>query len=883
MKYKKLLSFLIAVCLLLVSMPATARAATVTSGITGAEGDNVRYSLDSNGKMRIYGTGAMKDWTESFGFNQSPWSSYIRDIKTVVVEPGVTAIGDNAFISATSLTSVTIASTVERIGENAFSDCASLAQVTLPSALATVEDNAFHNTGITELTLPSGVTSLGEGAFSYTKVTSVVVPDGITTVSAGLFKACKKLESVTFQGAITDVGEYAFSSCEMLTDISFDKGLAGEIGKYAFSGCAMTEFDIPVGVKHIYENAFYNCEHLKEITFPAGLESIWSSAFRETALVSVAIPSTVTYIDADPFVFCHELKNVTMYSASVEGMKGRFGMDLEYVHVIGDAPQAISKVFGSQEDYFIVYYDEGTSGWEPPAWNGYTIQLWEKTGGINTGSCGENLTWTLDGDGLLTISGEGEMTEYPWKEEYAASITSVVIQEGVTSIRGGAFSDCVNLVTVEVPNTVAAIGPNAFNYCLSLETVSIPAGVKTLEQGVFMDCPSLTQIVIPNSVTEIGERAFCYTGLEQIEIPAGVTAIGETAFYGCKTLKEIVFTGDAPTFGANAFHAVSATAYYPAGNGTWTEDGMQNYGGSLTWEAREEVGAPWFTFQGSSVSMWDSLDMIFCVNYNMWDPGVYAVITRTYADGRENDVCTIPADQWVVSDSNWAWITYPNIAAKEMGDTLSVVIYDADGNAISETWEDSIRAYAMRVLEQETEQELLTLVVDMLNYGAAAQKQFGYDTANLVNADLTDTQKGYATTSCETEDSLVAGTGRYGTTLTLKSRITLDFIFSNSAIGSDYTGLYAIVTYQDHYGKYVNIRVDDVVIYDADHGCVSVPGLAVADYGQEVTCSVYHANGNALAWATDSMEGYAHRMSDTLPEIVDAIVKFGCSAYNYFH
>ena len=227
------------------------------------------------------------------------------------------------------------------------------------------------------------------------------------------------------------------------------------------------------------------------------------------------------------------------------------------------------------------------------------------------------------------------------------------------------------------------------------------------------------------------------------------------------------------------------------------------------------------------------------------------------------------------------------IPAKNLGDTKYMVVYArrADGSCVySEVLPYSAKTYCLSRVENSTNENMKALCVAMMNYGAAAQTQFGYNTENLVNADLTDAQKDYATAAYETESHLVSGTGRYATALTLKSAIMLDFIFSNSAIGTDYTGLYALVTYRDHYGEPVQLRIDAAVKpYDADHGYVSVPGLAVADYSQEVTCKVHNAQGDVIAWATDSIEGYAHRMSGSLPEIVDAIVKFGCSAYNYFH
>ena len=171
----------------------------------------------------------------------------------------------------------------------------------------------------------------------------------------------------------------------------------------------------------------------------------------------------------------------------------------------------------------------------------------------------------------------------------------------------------------------------------------------------------------------------------------------------------------------------------------------------------------------------------------------------------------------------------------------------------------------------------------MLIYGAAAQTQFGYGTEHLADALLTQEQLAYATGTCTTQNNLVEGPGRTATTITLKSYITLDFIFSNAVLGEDRTGMYAVATFTNHRGEAVGSRIETLRAYDGKNSYVAVPGLAVADFGTMVTCTVYDAQGNAVAFATDSIEGYANRMADRIPAMVEAIVQFGTSAYNYFH
>jgi len=151
------------------------------------------------------------------------------------------------------------------------------------------------------------------------------------------------------------------------------------------------------------------------------------------------------------------------------------------------------------------------------------------------GTCGENVTWSLSDDGVLTISGTGPMDDNPWYDD-RASISSVIIENGVTTIGDAAFYYCENLTNLKIPDSVTDIGWSAFS-----------------------DCHSLTSVEIGDSVTFIGDEAF----------------------YFCRSLSGVIFFGDAPEIEDNAFCSVTAKAYYPASNKTWNNDTKLDYGGNL--------------------------------------------------------------------------------------------------------------------------------------------------------------------------------------------------------------------------------------------------------------------------------------------------------------
>jgi hypothetical protein len=190
-----------------------------------------------------------------------------------------------------------------------------------------------------------------------------------------------------------------------------------------------------------------------------------------------------------------------------------------------------------------------------------------------SGSCGENLTWTLSEDEkTLTISGTGEMADYsyntlPWSS-YRSSITTIEIGDGVTSIGDYAFYGCSSLTSISVPNGVTSIGDYAFSGCSNLTSVSIGNGVKSIGKHVFSRCTRLTSITIPNNVQSIGFSVFygC-SGLTSISIGSGVTSIADHVFYECKNLASITIPNSVTSIGDEAFYRCENLTSITIGNG----------------------------------------------------------------------------------------------------------------------------------------------------------------------------------------------------------------------------------------------------------------------------------------------------------------------------
>ena len=214
---------------------------------------------------------------------------------------------------------------------------------------------------------------------------------------------------------------------------------------------------------------------------------------------------------------------------------------------------------------------------------------------LESGSCGENLTWVVYDTGELEISGEGNMTNYAYNSPFSSfsdtivsvslgngitsigvtafydcsMLTEIRIPDGVTSIGDYAFSGCNRLTSVTIPDGVTSIGKGAFSDCFRLTDVRIPDGVTCIEEEVFSNCSSLTEITIPDGVTYIGYMAFSYcSSLREITIPDGMTDIGVQAFSYCSSLRKVVVLSNTINIGDGAFLGSDPVLYGAIGSDT---------------------------------------------------------------------------------------------------------------------------------------------------------------------------------------------------------------------------------------------------------------------------------------------------------------------------
>ena len=255
------------ICLgILFSVKTFAKDSATDDSLSGSLGKNITWTLegssDSGYTIRISGSGDTPDYDYT---SDIPWYSHINEIKSVVVEDGITGLGKSSFYKSTSIQSVKLADSVRSIGEMCF----------------------FRNGSLEKIELGNGLTSIGEAAFSVSNLKKVSLPIGITHIESDTFYGCKQLESINLEH-VKSIGRRAFYICSNLSGIHLSTDLQ-QLEYAAFRGCSsIDKINIGSKLSELNEQVFAECSSLKEIYIPDNITAIQRGAFYQcTALGQV--------------------------------------------------------------------------------------------------------------------------------------------------------------------------------------------------------------------------------------------------------------------------------------------------------------------------------------------------------------------------------------------------------------------------------------------------------------------------------------------------------------------------------------------------------------------------------------------------------------------
>lgn len=521
---KRLLSMILALSMMLTILPVNAITALAANDSCGA---NLTYKLTQNTDdsdtytLTIGGEGAMYDYSSSY--TTVPWNAQKSRITSVVIDDGVTSIGDSAFEDCSALKSVSGMKGVTSLGEWAFRKCTSLESFAIPSGVKSIPDSLFSDCS---------------------KLNSVTIHNQVVSIGSSAFFGCSTLKTLSIPDSVQTIGYYAFGGCDELETINIPDGVA-KIPSHAFSSCyALKKLDIPQSVTEIGSAAFDHCTSLGKdsngtIAIP-DVTAIGSEAFRGcSALTSLALPQTVTSIGDTAFQGCSNLETINIPSGvkSIEHDTFRGCEKLNDVTIPADVTSIGNSAFEACKTFKNIKIPEG----------------------------------------VTTIGAEA------FKD--CTQLETVVIPSTATTIYASAFENCSQLKSFAFPKGTTQIYSSVLSGCENLESVTIPEGVTEISSNAFYNCSQkLNSVKLPSTLQTIGFQAFCDCDqLSEITIPERVTSIGYSAFGSCTKLESVMLAKNSvPTIAEGAFSKTLGTKikiYYPDYKAGWF---AQNAAGKIT-------------------------------------------------------------------------------------------------------------------------------------------------------------------------------------------------------------------------------------------------------------------------------------------------------------
>jgi hypothetical protein len=376
----------------------------------------------------------------------------------------------------------------------------------------TSTDSNNSSTCAGAVVIPDGVTSIGYTAFSGSPATSLVLPDSVTEIGTGAFQFMTNLTEIDFGNGVETIGDYAF-----------------------WGNTAITSITIPNSVVSIGEQAFKDNKSLTSLTLNTGLETIGNGAFEGCkSLNTLQIPNSVTSIGQSPFSGASSLASVNVPDGvtSIDGNFTSGARSLQSIH-IGSGLTTMSES---------MFY--------------YLKKLREITVSVNNGA------YSADSGGVLFNKDKSRLIQYP----QGKTSTAYVIPSSVTVVRAYAFENVANLVSIEIPESVTALGESPFYGALSLQAVNVSETNLNYNSdsgsGVLLDKLKTTVILypparpnptyeIPSTVTTLQDDAFAnLSRLRTLRIPASVTSLTTLpfVFQSASSLRAFVVDDGNPNF-----------------------------------------------------------------------------------------------------------------------------------------------------------------------------------------------------------------------------------------------------------------------------------------------------------------------------------------------
>ena len=579
------------------------------SGCTGLVNATIPTTVKSVGDYAFFNCTGLVNVTISEGVERIGKGAFYNCTSLVeaVIPDTAVSVGSHAFYNCTSMTTATIGISAEAINEYAFYNCENLDTVVIGISTKSIGDYAFYNCALARVSVPATVTSIGayafasndtmtratlrknlltigEGAFrNCSALATVAIPTSVTEIGKAAFENCTSITTITVPASVTVVNDFVFSGCEKLATVKLN-GSVTSIGVSAFFNCGFETIALPETVEEIGTSAFRKCINLLEITIPDSTKSIGDSAFINcSALTTVSLPDDVTNVGNGVFFYNNDL------TVEIRGLTGTIADGLlekqGVCHVLID--ETISTI-GSRAFAHCYALSDITYGEEAPVAGNYLFSKQVTSIGAEAFVDNELLKNLIIPDSIQSIGADTVyhpiLTEYHCKDVTATfyyvngsiaedilngqDYSHIVVNDNIHTLGNSAFSNCDQLMTVSLPDTITTVGTDVFASSSGKLTATIRGVDGTIDSSVYDGkMTDVLYVVIDEAVDTIGSYAFAnsdtiegvvihdtalvadhafYKGIaiDYVEIGAA-NKIDDYAFAGCISIKNFYIDGEA--------------------------------------------------------------------------------------------------------------------------------------------------------------------------------------------------------------------------------------------------------------------------------------------------------------------------------------------------
>ena len=886
----------------------------------GKCGDNAWWKFN-NGVFTVWGNGAV---TDTSGF-----SAYKTKTTSVVVEKGITEVG--GFYGFTALENIEIMDGVEKIKESAFKSCKNLKQIELPESITKIGQDAFRDcTGVSYIKIgsPKCEYASGFGVFSgmgSSEGVTVEFGEKVTEIPRLMLGA--QVKTVKFDGKVKKIGNYAFYGWSNLGEIELPESVE-EIGNGAFIDCAkLSSITVGENVTKIGSAAFNGCRGLKKVIMNARLEE--ENAAFETAgngemeviygqgitkigrlfcgskIQKVEIPEGVETIEESAFKSCKNLKQIELPESITKIGQDAFRdcTGVSYIK-IGSPKCEYASGFG-------VFSGMGSS-------EGVTVEFGEKVTEIPRLMLGAQVK-TVKFDGK--VKKIGNYAFYGW-----SNLGEIELPESVEEIGNGAFVGCAKLSSITLGSNITTIGYNAFYGLTNLTTVTLPSKLKDIAGNAFANCKNLKEYIVSDENKDLSAKDGVLYGKDETELisyPAGkddqtefdmlsmnVDTIREGAFDGNTALKSVKIGDDVQTIGEEAFANVSDALTLHVYKNSYADEYAKENEVPVEYLSEEvEEGTP--VFRGASLSLAGTILINYYIEFpeDVKDGRVEFDLVDDSGKTKSKVTATLKdASKETITSGGKQYEYYKysvSLTAKQMADKVLAKAYatTADGKEVAtRKFYYSVEKYVSNKMKNTaTKDSLKNVLASMVNYGAAAQNYFAYNTQHLADKLLYDTTivtdenkkkldstlEGYQKTKEQMQQYIRTitevenpKTRIAGIALDLKSTVSIRVIVPKDITSADNKIAYTV-------GDGTAVKYLKLQNYDATYYYADITGIVAKNLDDMYHIYVCDASGNQISNIVNyGVMSYAIQKweseNEDLVNLVKKLQVYNVAAQKYF-